>query len=181
MQSVWIHPLEALAMAKAGDSPGAESLIATTPGDCYLCLRVRGQIAAGKSDWPATERWFTEATRLAPSLPFAFTDWGRARLAHGDDDGAIAVLKRAIEAGPHFADSLELMGEGLMRKGDWVGAAEEFRAAREHAPQWGRNHLKWGESLLRAGHEHQAQTHLALARDLYLSASERAELGGLLK
>jgi hypothetical protein len=58
---------------------------------------------------------------------------------------------------------------------------EEFRAAREHAPQWGRNQLKWGESLLRAGHEHQARTHLALARDLYLSASERAELGGSLK
>lgn len=46
MQSVWIHPLEALAEARSGDIAVAETLIATTPLDCYLCLRVRGRIAA---------------------------------------------------------------------------------------------------------------------------------------
>lgn len=99
MQSVWIRPLEALAKARDGDVAGAETLIETTAADCYLCLRVRGQIATEKHDWPTAERWFAEATRQAPSLPFAFTDWGVERLAHGDTDGAIAVLQRAHEVG----------------------------------------------------------------------------------
>ena len=87
MQSVWIRPLEALAMAKDADVAGAETLIATTPGDCYLCVRVRGQIATAKHDWPTAERWFDEAARQAPSLPFAFTEWGAERLTRGNADG----------------------------------------------------------------------------------------------
>ena len=63
-------------MAKAGDVASAETLIEATPADCYLCLRVRGQIATAKHDWPTAERWFNEAARQGPSLPFAFTDWG---------------------------------------------------------------------------------------------------------
>ncbi|HEX3846226.1 MAG TPA: hypothetical protein VHV81_02515 [Steroidobacteraceae bacterium] len=181
MQAVWIRPLEALATAKAGDGPGAKALIETTPGDCYLCLRVRGQIAADSSDWPAAERWFAEAALIGPSLPFAFTDWGRERLAHGDVEGALAVLERAHRAGPQFADPLELAGEALMRKGDWDRAAERFHAAAELSPAWGRNHLKWGESLLRSDHARQGRTHLALARGLFLTESERAQLGKLSK
>ncbi len=41
MQSVWIRPLEALAMAKEGDIDSAETLIEKTPADCCLCLRAR--------------------------------------------------------------------------------------------------------------------------------------------
>jgi tetratricopeptide (TPR) repeat protein len=181
MQSVWMHPLEALALAKAGDLPGAQRLIDTTPADCYLCLRMRGGIAVAGGDWPAAERWFTEATRLGPSLPFAFTDWGRARLAHGDVEGAMAVLRRAHVAGPRFADPLELTGEAQMSRSDWDRADDGFRAAAELAPAWGRIHLKWGESLLRSGHERQARAQLALARNLYLTASEHAEVDGLPK
>ena len=55
----------------SGDTASAEALIAATPLDCYLCVRVRGQIAAIKHDWPSAERWFSEAVRQAPSLPFA--------------------------------------------------------------------------------------------------------------
>jgi hypothetical protein len=73
MQSVWIRPLEALAMAKEGDVASAETLIETTPADCYLRLRVRGQIATTKHDWPTAERRFDEAARQAPSLPFALS------------------------------------------------------------------------------------------------------------
>lgn len=180
MQSVWMRPLQALAMAKVGDAAGSVALIETTPADCYLCLRVRGQIAAQAHDWPAAERWFAEATRQAPSMPFAFADWGAERLAHGDADGAIAVLKRAHENGPHFADALELMGEALMRKGDFRGAVDQFRSADEAAPRWGRNHLRWGESLLRIGREHDAKAQLEAARRLSLYGPERSELDALL-
>jgi tetratricopeptide (TPR) repeat protein len=166
MQSVWIHPLEALAMAKEGDDGNAEALIGTTPADCYLCLRVRGQIAAEKHDWPAAEHWFAEATRQGPSIPYAFADWGAERLTHGDADGAIAVLRKAHEVGPHFADPLELMGEALMRKGDYRSAIAKFRLADEAAPQWAENHLHWGQSLLRSGHEREAKAQLDRARSL---------------
>jgi tetratricopeptide (TPR) repeat protein len=181
MQSVWIRPLEALAMAKEGDVASAETLIETTPADCYLCLRVRGQIATAKHDWPTAEHWFNEATRQAPSLPFAFTDWGVERLTHGDIDGAIAVLQRAHEVGPHFADPLELMGEALVRKGDYRSAVAKFRSADEAAPQWGANHLRWGQSLLQIGYKREAKEQFDKARSLGLSASDRASLDALLR
>jgi hypothetical protein len=91
LRAVWIQPLEALAMAKSGDVAGAETLASATPLDCYLCVRVRGRIAAIKQDWPSAERWFAEAARQASSLPFAFSEWGEMRLAKGDMDGAIQV------------------------------------------------------------------------------------------
>jgi tetratricopeptide (TPR) repeat protein len=181
MQSVWIRPLEALAMAKAGDVGGAETLIEVTSADCYLCLRVRGQIATEKHDWPTAERWFEEATRQAPSLPFAFTEWGVERLTRGDAEGAIAVLQRAHEVGPHFAEPLELTGEALMRKGDYSGAVAKFRLADELAPRWGANHLHWGQSLLHTGQKREAQARLDKARSLSLSASNRAQLDALLR
>ena len=179
MQSVWIRPLEALAMAEAGDAAGAESAIEGTPADCYLCLRVRGQIAAQMRDWPAAERWFGEATRQNPSLPYAFAEWGKERLARGDADGAIAVLERAHEAGPQFADALELWGEALMHKAAYRAAISKFRAADDAAPRWGANHLHWGESLLRSGSERQAKAQFDRARLLSLGASDRVELDAL--
>ena len=139
LQAVWIAPLQALAQARAGDIAGAEALIGTTPLDCYLCLRVRGQIAAEKKDWTTAGRWFAEATRQGPSLPFAYAEWGQMLLAKGDPDGAIAKLRIAHEQGPYFADPVELWGEALMRKGDYAGAAAKFEAATKDAPNWGRN------------------------------------------
>ena len=68
-------------MARDGDAANAQALIDTAPADCYLRLRVRGQIAADSHKWPAAERWFSEATRQVPSLPFAFSDWGQERAA----------------------------------------------------------------------------------------------------
>ena len=40
------QPYLALASAKLGDIAVAQTLISATPADCYLCLRVRGQISA---------------------------------------------------------------------------------------------------------------------------------------
>jgi tetratricopeptide (TPR) repeat protein len=107
LRAVWIEPLEALAMAKAGDVARAETLVSATPLDCYLCVRVRGRIAAIKQDWTAAERWFAEAARQAPSLPFAFSEWGEMCLAKGDIDGAIARFEAAHQRSPNFADALK--------------------------------------------------------------------------
>jgi tetratricopeptide (TPR) repeat protein len=179
LQSVWIHPLEALALAKTGDAAGASALIATTPLDCYLCLRVRGRIATEARDWPAADRWFAEAAQQAPSLPFAETEWGASLLARGDADAAIVKLSRAHKAGPHFADPQELWGEALLKKGDLKGAVAKFQAADADAPRWGRNHLLWGEALARLGRtdDAKAQRRQAAASGLSVNDGKVARPG----
>ena len=146
MQKVWIWPLEAMALARTGDFKGAQALIETTPLDCYLCLRTRARITASAHDWPTAERWFNEAARQAPSLPFAYAEWGQMLLDRGDADGAIAKLAVARDKGPRFADPLELWGEALMRKGDFGGAVRKFRQADTLSPGWRLNHLHWRQA-----------------------------------
>jgi len=136
MRSVWMQPLEAQAMARTGDLAGAESLIATTPFDCYLCVRVRGQISTIKRDWPAAERWYSEAARQAPSLPFAFSDWGEMRLAKGDIDGAIAKFEIAHQKTPRFANALKGWGDALARRGQTKTALAKYKEALKYAPNW---------------------------------------------
>jgi len=136
LRPVWIQPLEALAMAQGGDSAGAEALISATPLDCYLCVRVRGRIAASKRDWISAERWFAEATKQAPSLPFAFFEWGEMRLAKGDIDGAISEFEAAHHNSPHFADPLKGWGDALARQGHPEAALKKYKEALEFAPNW---------------------------------------------
>ena len=176
MQQVWIWPLEALALARSGDLQAAQALIGRTAEDCYPCLQVRGQIAAEARDWPAAERWFAEAARQGPSVPFAYTDWGRMLLLRGDAKDAIAKLALAHAKGPRFADPLEFWGEALIQTGDFEGAIGKFREANAYAPQWGRNHLKWGEALAGLGRRGEARVQFQTARGLDLSAADRAVL-----
>ncbi len=172
-------PFLALAMAKLDDAKGAWTMIGQTPLDCYFCVRTRGQIAATGRDWPAAQRWFAEAVRQGPSLPFAYMDWGQMLLAEGDPDGAIAKLDLAHKTGPRFADPLELWGEALTRKGDFAGAVAKFAEADRWAPHWGRNHLRWGEALLKLGRPDEARAEFKTAAALDLSAEDRAALSGL--
>ena len=176
MQRVWIWPLEALALAKSGDLQAAQALIGPTAADCYLCLRVRGQIAVEARDWPAAERWFAEAVRQAPSLPHAYSEWGSALLAKGDPAGAIAKLELARQKGPKFADPLETWGEALMARRDYLGAVARFAEADKDAPRWGRNHLRWGEALAKLGRADEAKMQWRAAAGMDLSAADRAEL-----
>ncbi|HEY6454989.1 MAG TPA: hypothetical protein VIY90_06845 [Steroidobacteraceae bacterium] len=136
MRDVWIQPLQALAMARSGDLAGAAKRIATTPQDCYLCIRVRGQIAAGSHDWPAAERWFAGAVRQAPSLPFAYSEWGEMRLARGDLDGAIGKFETAHRRTAHFADALKGWGDALVRQGHAKKALAKYDEALHYAPNW---------------------------------------------
>jgi len=173
---VWIHPLEALALARQGDAAGAAALIGATPPDCYLCLRLRGQIAAQTGDGQAAERWFAAAAAQAPSLPFAYADWGAMLLGRGDAVGAIAKFNLANQKSPHFADPLEGWGEALMAKNQSHLAVAKFAEARKYAPNWGRLHLKWGEALVYAGKVDEAKKQFARAAQLDLSAADKAEL-----
>ncbi len=178
LQQVWIRPLEALAQAKTGDGAGADALIATTPLDCYFCVRIRGQIAAIKGDWPAAEHWFAEAVRQAPSPPFAYAEWGQMRLAKGDLAGAIAEFTLSRQKGPHFADPMEFWGEALMRQGDYAGALAKFEAAGEDAPNWGRNHLMWGKALAKLERADEATAQFHAAAKMNLTPADRAAFTG---
>jgi hypothetical protein len=173
---VWIHPLEALALARQGDTAGAAAMIGGTPRDCYLCLRLRGQIAAQAGDGPAAGRWFAAAAAQAPSLPFAYADWGAVLLQRGDAVGAIAKFKLANQKSPHFADPLEMWGEALMKQNRSDSGLAKFAEAEKYAPNWGKLHLKWGEALAFARKKDEARKQFALAGGLDLPAADKAEL-----
>ena len=126
----------AYAKARLGDVAGAQALIGTTPADCYDCLLVRGEIATLTKDWSTAERWFSEAARQAPSIPFAFNNWGEMLLAKGDLDGAIDRFTQAHKEQPRYADPLKLWGDALTRQGKVKDALAKYDEALKYAPAW---------------------------------------------
>jgi tetratricopeptide (TPR) repeat protein len=169
-------PLYAIAAAHMGDFATAHRMIDTTPPDCVLCMRAAGQVDAAQKNWQGAAYWFSRAVRAAPSVPFAYTDWGAMLTAKGDLDGAIAEFKLAHVKGPHFADPLEMWGEVLMRENHSDVAIGRFEEANSYAPHWGRLHLKWGEALVYTGRKDDAQKQFETAGDLDLTPSEKSEL-----
>jgi len=172
--------MTATVYAHAGRLAEARALLSDTAMDCAWCLMARGLLAAQQRDWAAVDRWYGEAARQTPSVPLAYTDWGKALLEKGDLDGAIDKLSRAHRITPAFADPLELWGEALMRKGDLAGAIAKFQAADKSAPRWGRNHMMWGEALMLSGRYAEARRQYEIASGLDLSKPDRAALNVLL-
>jgi len=173
---VQLFPHVAQAQAKTGDFTLAWATIRRTPLDCYFCLRVRGQIAAEQKNWNGSAYWFARAVALAPSIPFAYTDWGRMLMVKGDLDGAVAKFESANKKGPHFADPLEMWGEALIAKNRSDLALAKFEEADKYAPHWGRLHLKWGEALLWSGDKAGAAKQFVAASALDLTNTEKSEL-----
>ena len=174
------RPNLAYAVARQGRAAEAAALIATTPLDCYLCVRQRGRIAALAGDHRSAERWFAEAVRQGPSLPFAYYEWAEARLARGDLDGALRLLKQARRRGPRWADPLKLEGDVLLRQGKPGAASGKYEAAAQRAPRWGALHLAWGRALAALGRDEQARAKYAQAARMDLSAADRAAVQRLL-
>jgi tetratricopeptide (TPR) repeat protein len=168
-------PLDAVIDAYFGDFKGAHATIDKTPLDCEICLRFRGRIDALERNWGGADYWFARAVRFAPSIPFAYSEWGEMLLRKGDFDGAIAKFALANQKGPHFADPLEMWGEALTQKNRSDLALAKFEEAAKYAPNWGRLHLKWGEALLWTGDKTGAAKQFAAASSLDLTPSEKAE------
>jgi tetratricopeptide (TPR) repeat protein len=171
-----LRPTLAMAKAKLGDLAGAQALIASSPLDCYDCLRMRALIAETANQPARADDWFARAVHDAPSIPRAYADWGQALLERGQPDAAIEKFKQANERGAHFADPLEYWGEALMAKNQSHLAVAKFAEAEKYAPNWGRLHLKWGEALYYSGRRDDAKTQFARAIQLDLSPSEKSEL-----
>jgi len=175
-RSTFVWPRLAYARARNGDLAGAQALIATTPLDCYLCVRERARIAELAGDRAAADRWSAEARRQGPSLPFAFAERGQMLMARGDTAGAIDFYEQAIERGPRWADPQKYWGDSLLAQGDEAGAIRKYRAAADRAPRWGALHLAWGRALEAQGRREQAREKYAEAARMDLSAADRAEV-----
>lgn len=107
-RSIWptqVWPWRAYAYARGGRLAEAKTLSARTPLDCYLCLRVRGRVAALAGDKRGRDYWFGQAVAAGPSLPFAYGEWGRALAEAGEHKAAAGRLRHARKKGPHWADS----------------------------------------------------------------------------
>jgi tetratricopeptide (TPR) repeat protein len=169
-------PLLAHALAESGDTAGAEAAIANTPLDCYACLRERGNAAAAKKDWAGAAQWFVRAVTAAPSVPFAYFDWGRMLLAKGDYDGAIEKFDQAHQKGPRFADPLEVWGEALILKSRSDLALAKFADAGRLAPKWAHLHLEWGKALWWSGDKDAARRQFGIASTLELPAVDKQAL-----
>ena len=176
LQHIRIRPQMAEALAELGRHDEARALIATTPADCYLCLRIRGRVAARAGRPQEADRWYAQALAAGPSLPQAETEWAADLLARGDTAGALAKVAAAHKRGPRFADPLELWGESLLAQGDAKGAAAKFAEAAKLAPRWGRLHLKWGEALAKLGKADEARAKWRAAATMDLSVADRAAL-----
>ena len=122
------------------------------------------------------ESWFACAIAFAPSIPFAYADWGQMLLASRDYDGAIAKFAVASQKGPHFADPLEMWGEALMLQNRSDLALAKFEEADKYAPNWGRLHLERGEALWWSGDKPAARQQFAATSRLELSAMDRQAL-----
>jgi tetratricopeptide (TPR) repeat protein len=169
-------PLVAIAEARLGEFAQAHHTIEATPSDCYDCARMRGVIDAMERNMGGAVFWFGYAIAQAPSLPFAYADWGEMLLHGGRYDAAIAKFEIANKKGPRFADPLEMWGEALMLKNRSDLALDKFEEANRYAPNWGRLHLKWGEALIYAGKPDEAKQQFAIAAGLDLFAADKAEL-----
>ena len=69
----------------------------------------------------------------------------------------------------------------MLKQGKAKDAIERFREADRYAPNWGRNHLLWGEALAKLGKADEARAQWKTASALDLTPAERARLDALLK
>src|SRR5262249_17363911 len=111
ISAVRYEPLRSKTEAHLGLFAEAHRSIDTIPRDCYDCDRARATVDALEGKGDAAAFWYARAIAEAPSIPFAYCDWGEMLLHQGQYDAAIAKFKLANEKGPHFADPLEMWGE----------------------------------------------------------------------
>jgi len=174
-------PLLAHALAASGDLAAARKAIDGTPSDCYACLSERANVDALAHNPGGATYWFARAINAAPSIPFAYADWGATLLREGRYEAAIAKFREANLKGPHFADPLEMRGEALTQENRSDLALAKFEEADKYAPNWGRLHFEWGKALFYAGQKDDARKQFSLASALDLSKSDRAALANWTK
>jgi tetratricopeptide (TPR) repeat protein len=169
-------PQLALVRARAGDAAGAGALLRHLPQDCYACARGRAGVAEINGNRAAADRWFAQAVRLGPRLPFAWQEWGAVALARGDAEGALGRFDQALKHGPQFPLALKGRADALAALQRYRDASNQYSAAARRAPRWGGLYLNWGLSLLRSGRPEAARRTLRAASTMDLSPQDRTRL-----
>src|SRR5205085_781142 len=162
------------ALVRLGRLAEAQALVATFPLDCQPCALDRAWLAEARGERALADQWFSEASRIAPSLPSGPLAWGQTLLARGVLDKAERQFQDALRRSPRAEEALEALGELRLAKDDAGAAGKHFAAALKLTPKWGRAHLKWGEALAKLGKADQARAHFAVAAGLDLTPTERA-------
>jgi tetratricopeptide (TPR) repeat protein len=173
-RSTW--PIVAPALVRIGRDAQAEALLDPLERDCYPCLVALGEVAAAKGDHAAARRFYIEAVRRGPSLPFAYAAFGNMLAAAGDHAGADAALVRASRAGPRWADPWKARGDLALAAGDSAAAARLYAGAADRAPRWGALHLAWARALWAIGDFDGARAKLRDADKMDLSDADRLRL-----
>ncbi|MFL6763488.1 MAG: hypothetical protein ACJ8FB_13145 [Sphingomicrobium sp.] len=172
----FVVPNLARALLGLGQVREARAIVATLPADCYFCLRTRGWVMGLTGDLAAANRDFSVAVAANPRLPFADLEWGRVLLSSGKTAAAETHLRRAAQLAPNFADPRKYLGDVQFAEKRYGDAAASYAAAARLAPRWGANQLMWAKALWQSGSRDESRRRLAAARDMDLSAADRAWL-----
>ena len=91
----------------------------------------------GAAPPPARAYWFARAVQDAPSIPFAYADWGQALLERGKPDAAIAQVHARQPERPALRRSAGRLGRGADGEEPVAPGAGEVRGSREIRAQLG--------------------------------------------
>lgn len=174
------RPLQAMALARAGEVGRASAMVSDLALDCYLCVRSRALVAEAAGDNVQADRWFARATALGPRLPFAYSDWGEALLRRGEAASALHRFEQALAQAPDYADAHKGRGDALYRLGRFVEAEQSYGEAARRAPRWGGLHMAWAQSLWRLGRRGEARAKLTAARTMDLNRQDAVRLRRML-
>jgi tetratricopeptide (TPR) repeat protein len=88
-----------------------------------------GRLLLEKKDNAGALAELKKGEEISPSSPAVHELYGQALAADGQTDLAIAEFKEAIALDPKEQHTMVELGAALEKKGDWVGAMEQYRKA----------------------------------------------------
>jgi tetratricopeptide (TPR) repeat protein len=122
---------------KQGNHPLAVSLAQraaqAAPNDAQLWILL-GYAARLNHQYPLSVEAYSHGLRLKPSAPDGMSGLAQTYAVMGRTDEALRLLKEVVAADPRRVDDVLLLGELLMRGGDYTGALDYFRRGEQLRP-----------------------------------------------
>ncbi|MES2643834.1 MAG: tetratricopeptide repeat protein [Myxococcota bacterium] len=120
----------ALNAGKGDEAATAFAAVLAKEPNCGLALLGQGRalLVAGKAK--EAEVPLTLASTVFADKIEVFVWLGRAKIAAGDDEGALAAARAAIVLKPNNVDAQRVAQDALLHKGDLVGARTSLDAAK---------------------------------------------------
>jgi tetratricopeptide (TPR) repeat protein len=152
---------------KQGNHPLAVSLAQraaqAAPNDAQLWILL-GYAARLNHQYPLSVEAYSHGLRLKPSAPDGMSGLAQTYAVMGRTDEALRLLKEVVTADSRRVDDTLLLGELLMRGGDYTGALDYFRRGERLSPS------TRSEVLLALCYQHLKQLDLA---NRYLEMAKR--------